>query len=171
MPFGCPHHNGSRPCKVNMNKPNYSSKFLEIKTDKDEFINEKITYKNSDYYLTSLFMGTHHTVVFVDDVLKVSEEVGSYLCHLPIFKDRTNVDFACIKNEKEIYVKTYERGVGFTLACGTGACASFCVSKRFNKCSDEVKVVFELGELKISEHDENIYMEGPSELIFTGVFE
>lgn len=157
--------------KVNMNKPNYSAKYLEINTNKEEFVDEEIEFNNEAYKLTSLFMGTHHTVIFVNSKEDITEELGHFMCHLPIFKDRTNVDFVIIKDEKTLLLKTYERGVGFTDACGTGACASFCVSRKKEKCLDKVRVYFDLGYLDIScDKNGDIFMEGPAELISTGVF-
>ena len=158
--------------KANMNKPNYSAKFLEINTSKDEFIDEVIIFKDKEYKLTSVFMGTHHTVIYVKNKGEINEELGHFMCHLPIFKDRTNVDFVIVKDDKTLSLKTYERGVGFTDACGTGACASFCVSRKKNLCQGKVRVYFEKGYLDITcDNDENIYMEGPAELIVKGIFD
>lgn len=154
--------------EAKMNKPDYSSKTLKIKTDKEEFINELVSFNNQDYYLNSVFMGTHHTVIFVNDLEDISEELGHYMCHLPIFDDRTNVDFVQVVSKDYLKVKTYERGVGFTLACGTGACASFCVARRYNMCTDNVTVAFELGCLQIKEDNtKNVYMQGAAELVNT----
>lgn len=153
--------------EVKMNKPDYSNQLLKIKTNKEEFINEKISFQNKDYYLNCVFMGTHHTVIFVDDLKEVDEELGRFMCHLPIFDDRTNVDFVQIESRNKLLVRTYERGVGFTLACGTGACASFVIAKRFAKCDNWVDVCFENGSLRISQKEDNVYMLGPSELVAT----
>ena len=156
--------------KVKMGKPNYSASFLEIKTNKEKFINEEILFNSTKYYLTSLFMGTHHTVIFVKDLKELTEELGYFMCHLPIFKDRTNVDFVCVKDKKHIQMKTYERGVGYTLACGTGACASFCVCRLKGLVDERATVSFELGTLEISEDEEgNIYMQGPAQKICDGI--
>ena len=156
--------------KVQMGKPNFSAQILKIKTDLNEFINQQYKYNEKEYKLTSLFMGTHHTVVFLDNFEELTEDLGHTLCHLDIFDDRTNVDFVVVKSPTELFVKTYERGVGFTKACGTGACASFVVSKMFDLCENEVNVNFELGSLKISEIDGEIYMEGPAEKVLEGTF-
>ena len=155
--------------KVQMGKPNFSSSFLKIKTDLKEYINQEYIYNEKSYKLTSLFMGTHHTVVFIESFDELSEELGYTLCHLSIFDDRTNVDFVVVKNRSELHVKTYERGVGFTKACGTGACASFVVAKMFGLCDNEVDVCFELGNLKISENNGEIYMQGSAEEIVSDI--
>lgn len=152
--------------KAKMNKPDYSSQTLKIKTKQKEYFNQVVKYKDQEFIINCVFMGTHHTVIFVDDVLNISEELGSFMCHLPIFDDRTNVDFVQIISENHLHVKTFERGVGFTLACGTGACASFCVARRNKKCNEKITVSFEKGNLQIEEDEEgNVYMQGPTELV------
>lgn len=152
--------------EAKMNKPDYSVKKLLIKSNKEEFFNELVEFNGHEYILNCVFMGTHHTVIFVDNLENITEELGSHMCHLPIFDDRTNVDFVQIVSEKCLKVKTYERGVGFTLACGTGACASLCVARRYGKCLEQVTVHFELGSLDVREDEEhNIYMIGPAELV------
>lgn len=153
--------------EANMGKPDYSTATLKINSDKEEYLNEVYSFGGADYYLNCIFMGTHHTVIYVNDVENISEELGFHMCHLPIFDDRTNVDFVQIVSESHLKVRTYERGVGFTLACGTGACASFCVSRKYKKCSSEVFVEFKKGSLKIKEEDESVIMIGPATLINT----
>ena len=59
-------------------------------------------------------------------------------------------------------ITTYERGVGFTKACGTGSCSSFIVSHLLNLVDEKVTVKQELGSLKITKEEDRIYMEGPS---------
>ena len=68
-------------------------------------------------------------------------------------------------------MKTYERGVGFTKACGTGACASFVIGKLNNKCKDYVFVHMDLGTLKISQNESEIIMEGPAQKICEGIYD
>lgn len=153
--------------KAKMGLPNYDNQILKIKTAEKNFINQKVMFNNKDYYLTSMFMGTHHTVIFVEKLKELTEELGYFMCHLDIFDDRTNVDFVEFVNKNELKVKTYERGVGYTLACGTGACASFCAARLFKMCEENVVVHFENGDLIISEIHDNIYMTGPCEKIFT----
>lgn len=152
--------------KANLGQPNFSTSFLKMNTILNEYINQEYTINGKTYYLTSLFMGTHHTVVFVNSFEEVSTELGETLHNLPVFFDRTNVDFVLVESRKRIKVKTFERGVGFTKACGTGACASFVVAQMFGKCDNEVEVLFEKGSLKIKRINGDIYMEGPAEKVF-----
>src|SRR5699024_9039460 len=89
----------------------------------------------------SLFMGTIHTVVFVEQQSIDMERVGKMICEHPYFQYQTNVNFVTILNENEMRMRTYERGCGMTLACGTGACASLVCANRLNKMGNHAKVL------------------------------
>ena len=86
------------------------------------------------------------------------------------YKYQSNIDFVEVIDENNIKVRTYERGIGFTKACGTGSSASYVISKLFNKCNNPVNVILPYGTLKISEQNGNIYMEGPAEYIGSGEY-
>ena len=74
-------------------------------------------------------------------------------------------EFVNIIDENNIKIITYERGVGFTKACGTGSCSSVVVSKKLGLVKNEVFVHQALGKLLITIEDNNIYMEGPSKKV------
>ena len=108
-------------------------------------------------------MGTIHTVVFVEDALaELTRDVGEQICHHPLFKEKTNVNFVQVLNNEELIVRTYERGVGWTLACGTGCCAAYVVAKDHGYLSEpKATVHLELGDLIIS-GEKQIKMKGPA---------
>ena len=76
-----------------------------------------------------------------------------------------NVDFVEVLSRKELKLNTYERGVGFTYACGTGASSAFVISYLKGICDNPVKVILPYGELIISEENKNIYMQGPATFV------
>ena len=81
--------------------------------------------------VSSLFMGTIHTVLFVDDVeADWIETLGEEICNAPTFAEKTNVNFVKVLDDHTLQMITYERGVGMTQACGTGACASVVTAAR-----------------------------------------
>ena len=111
--------------KVNMGVPKFNTDILEINYPKDVIINERFDVLDKEIYITCLSVGNIHSVVFVDDVDSVDiEKYGKEIENLEIFKDRTNVEFVQIIDRENIKVRVWERGVGETLACGTGATAS-----------------------------------------------
>src|SRR5688572_26001552 len=87
----------------------------------EQFVNQPI----DGYIGTAVSMGNPHVVIFVDDVQSIDLAAeGKRLEHHPDFPNRTNVHFAQVTGEGRILQRTWERGAGATLACGTGACAT-----------------------------------------------
>ena len=157
--------------KVNMGKPIFTVNKI-IKTDKEEFINEKITISNEEIEISYIFMGTDHAVVFVEDLTNVNVvELGSAIeNYTKLFPKKTNVNFVQVKDRKNIEIITWERGAGLTLACGTGATASAVVANHLGFVENEVNVKVPGGELIIEANgkDDDAFMTGPSEKIAEG---
>ncbi len=150
--------------RVNLKHPTYDPKILSIDDDHEQ-INQPFVVQNKTFYVTSVFLGTHHCVIFVDDVHQ-GDDYGEMISNHPFYKAKINVNFAKIMDRKNIQVKTYERGVGWTLACGTGGCSTFAVAHRLGLCDDRVMIHFTDETIVVSiDQNNNIIMEGPSEKI------
>lgn len=119
-----------------------------------------IEFNNKKYRVYSLNFGVPHVVLYTNEL--VTEQLGNYLSNHEYFPNKTNVNFVTVNDNKNITITTYERGVGFTKACGTGSCSSVIVSRILNLVSDEVEVHQSLGSLLITIENEEIYMEGKS---------
>ena len=159
--------------KINMGSPVYSPSSIGVDDGGDDFLGRSIELScGGTCDIDSLFMGTVHTVVFAEDVESDRiEKIGKEICNHPLFREKTNVNFVKVIDDKMLMVKTYERGVGLTLACGTGACASVVVAHLKGICKAEAEVILELGKLTINiGRDGNVYMEGPSVKILEGTF-
>lgn len=155
--------------KVNMGQPDFTPAKVPVVTDKPEFINQKLTAGGKEYTVSSLFMGTNHTVVFVDDITAIDiEKVGAEISHHPIFPDKTNVNFVQVIDEHTLHVRTFERGVGITLACGTGCCAAAVMAHKLGYTGAAVNVALELGALTIDITDAGVYMQGPAVRVYDG---
>ncbi len=116
-------------------------------------------------------MGNPHAVVFVADVESAPvARLGAALEQHPAFPNRVNVEFAAPRDRRHIRQRTWERGTGETLACGSGACAVAVVSMLRGIAEREVSIELRGGELQISWADEeaNVWMTGPAEEVFTG---
>ncbi len=119
---------------------------------------------------TVVSMGNPHAVTFVEDLENLQIEMcGPVIEKNPIFPNRTNVEFVQIIDKNNIKLRVWERGVGETFACGTGACAAV-VASGINGYTDEiVNVKLPGGELKIEwGKDNHIYMQGQAQTIFEG---
>lgn len=147
---------------ISLGKPSFSSKVLDIDTPKKAFLNEKIVVKGENFHIHCVFLGTHHAVIFVKQLQNLP---GEEIHNLPIFKAKINVNFVQIRNRQEIFVKTYERGVGWTRSCGTGACSSFCIARLYDYVDNDIYVSFVGGKIRVKEMNGLIYMEGPAEEI------
>lgn len=119
---------------------------------------------------TVVSMGNPHAVTFVENLDEIQiEKIGPVVENNPIFPNRTNVEFVQITDKNNIKIRVWERGVGETYACGTGACAAV-VASGINGYTDEiVNVELPGGKLKIEwSKDNHIYMQGPAETVFEG---
>jgi diaminopimelate epimerase len=116
-------------------------------------------------------MGNPHAVIEVDDVLTAPvATLGPALQRHAAFPESVNVGFAEIVSRSHIKLRVFERGVGETLACGSGACAAAAVSMRRGRVDREVAVELPGGTLTIAwPHDgAQIAMAGPAAFVFEG---
>jgi len=156
--------------KINMGQPRWKRKDIPMLGVEEEAVGEILSVLGKEYRITSLFMGVPHTIVFVDDVKKVQiDKIGPAIEKHALFPKGTNVNFVEVQNEKEIYVRTWERGAGMTLACGTGCCASVAAAWKNKLTANEVLVHLPLGDLRIEyAANETVYMSGAAEYSFSG---
>ncbi len=117
-------------------------------------------------------MGNPHGVVFVSTVDSVVlNQIGPILETNPIFPAKANIEFVQLVNRQHINVKVWERGVGPTLACGTGACASAVVAAHLGLTDKHVQVSLPGGDLYIEwKSDNHVWMTGPATLVFRGEY-
>jgi diaminopimelate epimerase len=115
-------------------------------------------------------MGNPHCVIYVDDVAQFAvSRYGPLLERHPQFPERTNVEWVEWLNRREIRQRTWERGSGETLACGTGACAATVASVLNGKTDRRVTVHLLGGDLEVEwADDEQVYMTGPAVEVFRG---
>jgi len=118
-------------------------------------------------------MGNPHAVVFVDDPDSAPvDTLGSAIENHPAFPNRSNVEFATPVGRSRIRQRTWERGTGETLACGSGACAVAVVSMLLNRVERSVVVELRGGELAIGWEGkaDSVFMTGPAVEVFTGSY-
>jgi len=116
-------------------------------------------------------MGNPHVVFFAADLDTVPiRQVGPLIERHPLFPQRTNVGFAQVLGPELIRLKVWERGVGLTRACGTGACAALVAGHRRGLVDRRAVVQLDGGELLIdwSAEDGHVRMTGPVSVEFTG---
>ncbi|MCB2359297.1 diaminopimelate epimerase [Clostridium estertheticum] len=153
---------------INMGKYNFNPISIPALSS-IEIINKKLDTNNKDYYITSLLMGVPHTIVFgkLEDY-EVCE--GKVIENNSLFPQKTNVNFCEVVDKNRIRVKTWERGAGPTLACGTGSCAAVVAANRLGYTEGKVEVQVPGGILNIEIIKGEVFMEGPAEIVFKGQF-
>jgi diaminopimelate epimerase len=137
------------------------------------FFDDDIKLSSCKFHLVNL--GNPHAVTFLN--APISDEdffyIGSKIESHPFFPQKTNVEFAHVINDNLIEVRVFERGVGETLACGSGACAVGVLAIK-NKLVQNNKIItrFKGGDLTIEWQNQNspVIMSGEYKKIFTGIF-
>ena len=148
-------------CKIAMGIPIFTPKFIGLIDNGP--LSRTLKIDDDEIEIHALFMGTIHVVVFVENAeAMVGNPLAEAICNHPIFTEKTNVNFVEVASGDELIVRTFERGVGWTLACGTGCCASFVIARQLGLIhQNEIDVLLEQGMLRIS-GDSEIYMAGPA---------
>jgi len=115
-------------------------------------------------------MGNPHCVFFVPNAEAVAlETYGPEIEHHPLFPERTNVEVASIAGRNRIRLRVWERGVGITLACGSGACAAAVAASRRGLTGRRVEIAVDGGMLSVDwREDGHVVLTGPVAVSFTG---
>lgn len=119
----------------------------------------------------SVSIGNPHAVLWVDNLSRAPVlTLGARLEKHTVFPERVNVGFMQFLTDKEVQLRVFERGVGETQACGTGACAAVAVGIQQGILQREVAVNLLGGKLRIvwPENHKSIEMTGPCSTVFEG---
>jgi diaminopimelate epimerase len=160
--------------RVNMGPPRLTRAEIPMQGNPaEQVVNEPLNILHSTFHITCASMGNPHCVIFVDDVESFQvEKYGPLIENHELFPRRTNVEFVQVLSRTEVRQRTWERGAGETLACGTGSSAvtAACVLNGLT----EKKILNHLsgGDLEMEWGDDgNIYMTGPAVEVFSGEIE
>ena len=158
---------------VNMGMPKFEP--VDIPLDVDERLeNYLLKLDNKEIVFGAMSIGNPHAVIIVDDVdLASVKTTGDVFQKHGIFPEGVNVGFVQILDRKNIKLRVYERGVGETLACGSGACAAVAVAYQQGHLEEVVDVELRGGHLTLRwKGGENyIYMSGFVETVYEGEIE
>ncbi|MCX7896254.1 MAG: diaminopimelate epimerase [Rhodocyclaceae bacterium] len=155
---------------VEMGVPRFAPADIPFLAD-GEAMTYRLEYAGRAAEIAVVSMGNPHAVQFVDnvDTAPVARD-GPLIESHPRFPKRVNAGFAQIVDAHTVRLRVYERGVGETLACGTGACAAAVIGIRLGRLSTPVRVIMRGGELSIAwagaKHP--VFMTGPAETVFHG---
>jgi len=157
--------------KVDMGQPGLLRSQIPMKGEDTKVIREKLKVLGEKREITCVSMGNPHCVLFVNRLeFFPVEQTGSAIENHQFFPQRTNVEFVQVKSPNEIKARVWERGVGETLACGTGACASLVAGVLTKKTDHKATVHLLGGDLLVEWRKDNkhVYLTGPAAEVFVG---
>ena len=158
---------------VDMGEPILEAAQIPVVSEKSPVIGEPVQLLDKTFDFTCVSMGNPHAIAFVDNVKDFPlETYGKVSETHPMYPEQVNTEFVEIVDESHVKMRVWERGSGETWACGTGASAVAVACALNGKTGRKVDVELIGGTLTIEwkEEDNHVYMTGPAEFSFDGVW-
>ena len=158
---------------VNMGQPVLAAEDIPVKLPVERVIEQPMQFQSRAFVMTCVSMGNPHAVFFRNDFATFEvEKFGPVIENHSIFPNRVNAHFVRIDKPTEFTMRTWERGSGITLACGTGACACCVAAVLTGRGKRVCTAHLPGGELDLNwcEEDNCVYMTGPAVEVFEGVW-
>ena len=145
---------------------------LDISVDPDRLVaGYPVEIEGHIFRITCVSMGNPHAVAFLDSPVEEMplHRVGPLMEHHPMFPQRVNFSIVNVRGRDRLQARTWERGAGLTLACGTGACAIQAAARLLGLTGDTAQIQMPGGVLTVTwpGHGQ-VYLEGPAEELFEG---
>lgn len=159
--------------KVNMGVPDFSPKNIPLRQETEQALYQ-LDINDNEYEFMAVSIGNPHAVLTVEDVIHYPvQTIGKIIEAHALFPDRVNVGFMQILDKENVNLRVYERGVGETLACGSGACAAVVCGVNAGILSGKVKIMLFGGDLLIEWKGKGqpVYMTGPATNVYQGEIE
>lgn len=155
--------------KVDMGEPDFARASIPMRGD-GEAVEVDVPLAQERVLGTALSVGNPHFVLWVDRVESAPvNRLGPEIETSDEFPERTNVEFVQALDERTLRMRVWERGVGETLACGTGACAAVAAAARTGRTGREVAVELPGGTARVTwAADNRLYLTGPAHEICRG---
>jgi len=158
---------------VNMGQPILIPRDIPVNLAGEKIVEHPIEVLGQSLLMTCVSMGNPHAVFFCDGVNAIElEKIGPIIENHKLFPSRTNVHFVQIIGQGEFKMRTWERGSGITMACGTGACACAVAAVLTGRCGRVCVAHLPGGDLDLSwsQSDNCVYMAGPAVEVFEGTW-
>jgi len=161
--------------RVSMGEPHFAPEDLGVRVEQTPpVLGLPLEVAGTEQAVTLVSMGNPHAVTFIDEPVDAFEleRIGPEIEHHPVFANRTNFEIVRVRDRGAIDMRVWERGVGETLACGSGACAAAVASRLHGFVDDRVDVHVPGGTLGIGwDGDGEVSLEGPATLVFASTWE
>jgi diaminopimelate epimerase len=164
--------------KVSMGEPRFKARDIPVAiepgretVDIKSMLGYTVTVEGVELLLNLVSMGNPHAVYFWQRPVSnfPLSQLGPKVEHLSIFPDRVNFEVARVVNRKQIEARVWERGVGETLACGSGACAIAAAAQLYGYIGKKVDIKLLGGILRVEwDGIGEVFLSGPAEIVFSG---
>ena len=164
------HSNSKNMITANMGAPSFIPTDIPLLSDQRSDL-YNIDIKNGNYQMAALSVGNPHAVLQVDKIDQADvEKIGPLVQEHSLFPESVNVGFMQVIDRQKLALRVYERGVGETQACGSGACAAAVAAIQQGLVENIVEIQLLGGKLTIEwqGEDQPILMTGPAETVFHG---
>jgi diaminopimelate epimerase len=158
--------------KIGMGKVTFISTEIPVTGKKREVVNEELEINKSKYKVTCLSIGNPHCVIPMTEVSEQkARQLGPFVENHEIFPNRINMQLLKVIDRKNIEIRIWERGAGYTLASGSSSCAAAAAAHKLGLVDRAINVKMPGGNLLIEIRDnEEIFMTGPVEGVCQGHF-
>jgi len=156
--------NDDKSVRVKMGEPNFIPSKIPFITQ-----TQAIEYSHEDHKMGVLSIKNPHAIIILNNIDQDDiEDIAAKLQNSDYFPESVNVGFMQILDRKEIILRVIERGVGETLACGSGACAAVIHGIRLGLLENKVKVHLKGGNAFVEFYEDTVYLSGPGEFVYEG---
>jgi len=162
-----------RRVRVDMGPPILQGSDIPTTLPGDPPVDVPVTVEGRELAVTAVSMGNPHAVVYVDDLANFPVEVlGPALERHPGFPRKVNVHFVEVVTPGEVRMRTWERGSGITLACGTGACSVAVAGVLTGRTGHRLLAHLPGGDLELdwAGGEASVFMTGPATEVYSGVW-
>lgn len=159
--------------RVDMGAPIFEPDRIPVRWDESNALHAKVELDKEVVEVACLSMGNPHAVIFIDHEIEGPLEPGPAIERHEMFPNGTNVEFAKVVAPDRVWMRVWERGVGETLACGTGAAAVGVASRLLGGTEPSTTIQLPGGELEVEwggslEREAPVFMTGPAVRSFEG---
>ena len=167
--------NKAQYVEVNMGyplAPSDNSKKMSILNHSTPILSSDIHVIDRTFQFVSISMPNPHCIIFLDEPIqhfplhKYAPPIEKY----PLFPNGVNVEFVNVINRSKVFQRTWERGTGETLACGSGACATLVAGVLLNKLNHSITNSLLGGDLLLRWTDQHVFLKGQPITVFDGTF-
>jgi diaminopimelate epimerase len=160
--------------RVNMGQPRLKTADVPVAIVMDgPVLDHSLKFGSRTLKASAVSMGNPHAVCFIDEKVESFplSEIGPLMEHHKLFPQRTNFEVVNVVDEGTLRARVWERGVGETLACGSGACAAAIVAHLKRTTKDIVDIILPGGTLTVTwDGKSDVFLEVPMEEVFTGEY-